>query len=512
MKLQRLLLLAAIFILCATEFLHSGMVTFAAGPIMGEIGAGPEEFSIVAALYACVAVISIAKQHWLMERVGMRRYLAGSCIVFITGALLCANGDRLLPFAVGRVIMAFGGGALMATARILVNLLPPGPSRFTGIKVFASGLGGGMALAPFIASWSITVSDRALLFYSLSAIMFIGTVLAVVAVPRHIKPETYSSQSGIRRLLLLSVSSFSLLYLLQLTYYDFYSNSTILACLLALAAFALYSYFHLEHAHPAPLLKVREVISRRYVIGMCIFAVGYLLLGANNYVIPIFLQRGLGYSWETTGTLQAFGLFSSVISWLVMSWFVPRYPGLRKYLTVGLGFLVIFAWEMALLSPDADPYLSVLPALACYGSFIILTLATAAMQTFRELLTSDRLFVHGFQLKAMMAQIAIAAGTALATIFMQWRSTVQYERLTVRIYNSSPIFDSSMANLASFFRQHGSGNISGRQALASIAQELSRQATLNAGLEFFHVIAGCGILSLGLLAVYYVRSRLSAVR
>ena len=50
------LLLLTIFLLTATEYLQSGMIAFGAGPIMGEIGAAPEEFSLASAIYACVAV------------------------------------------------------------------------------------------------------------------------------------------------------------------------------------------------------------------------------------------------------------------------------------------------------------------------------------------------------------------------------------------------------------------------------------------------------------------------
>ncbi|RYE99938.1 MAG: arabinose ABC transporter permease, partial [Oxalobacteraceae bacterium] len=106
------LLLPAVFVLCATEFLQAGVVAFGASPMMGEIGAGPEEFSVIASLYACVAVVSIAKQQWLIERIGWRMYLLGTTFVYILGAQLCAYGDRLAPFAMGRVLMAAGGGGL----------------------------------------------------------------------------------------------------------------------------------------------------------------------------------------------------------------------------------------------------------------------------------------------------------------------------------------------------------------------------------------------------------------
>ena len=75
-------LLFTILLLNLLEFLHSGMIAFAASPIMGEIGAAPEEFSLATACYACVAVATIAKQRWLVERLGWRRFVLISLAMF----------------------------------------------------------------------------------------------------------------------------------------------------------------------------------------------------------------------------------------------------------------------------------------------------------------------------------------------------------------------------------------------------------------------------------------------
>src|ERR1700712_1265839 len=64
------LLYATILLLSLTEFLQSGMTAFAAAPIMGELGMGPEQFSLVAAIYASVAIMTISMHRWLVEHIG----------------------------------------------------------------------------------------------------------------------------------------------------------------------------------------------------------------------------------------------------------------------------------------------------------------------------------------------------------------------------------------------------------------------------------------------------------
>lgn len=52
---QRILLLT-VFLLTLIDLLQTGMLTFAASPIMGETGTSPEEYSFMTAAYAGVAI------------------------------------------------------------------------------------------------------------------------------------------------------------------------------------------------------------------------------------------------------------------------------------------------------------------------------------------------------------------------------------------------------------------------------------------------------------------------
>lgn len=499
MTKQDAALLPAIFLLCGAEFLQSGMTAFAAAPIMGEIGAGPEEFSVIASLYACVAVFAIAKQHWLVERIGWRRYFGIGALLYFVGAQLCAYGSHLTMFAVGRILMALGGGGLMSAARLLVNLRAPGLPRFRGVQIFACGLSTGMALAPLLASWAITNGDRALIFEILTAVVLLGCALAAKAAPAHIPQAAFVSQSGGGRVLLLATSSFLFLYLLQRSYYDFYNDAAILTTFLLLSAAGIYAFLHTQYHHDAPLLRVREVVSRRYVVGMMLFGTGYVLLGANNYMIPIFLQRGLGYSWETTGELQAGGLASSVLAWGLMSFLIPKSPALTKFLVCGVLCLIGFGLQMALVSPDADLLQTVLPALLLNGCFVILTLATAAIQTFRDMQGKDHLFAPGYQLKSMLAQLAIALGTSLSTLLLQWRSTVQYDHIAARIHSGSAPYLDYLQRTTEALRGQGAGTAAARMALAKLGQDVSQQATLLAGIEYFRLVSIIGVALLLLL-------------
>ena len=133
-------LLITVGLLCALEYLQAGMIAFASEPIRGEIDASPEEFTLVAALYACIAVVVISKHRGLVERLGWRNFMLGSISVYVVGALVCGVSGSLTTFTVGRVIMALGGASFMTSARLMVNLLPAGPGRFVGSRCLPRAL------------------------------------------------------------------------------------------------------------------------------------------------------------------------------------------------------------------------------------------------------------------------------------------------------------------------------------------------------------------------------------
>ncbi|MFP3847940.1 hypothetical protein [Pseudomonas sp. W5-01] len=129
-----------------------------------------------------------------------------------------------------------------------------------------------------------------------------------------------------------------------------------------LAAFALLAYLRNENKHPRPLLKVHHVINRRYVYGIALFCFSYLMLGANNYVLPSFLQSALGYSWETVGHFQSLGLLGTLAAWLLMSWLLPKSPSPKKFFTLGFLSLIAFSYLLAGITPGAEMWTNILPA------------------------------------------------------------------------------------------------------------------------------------------------------
>ncbi|MDH1705890.1 hypothetical protein N5E04_08245 [Acinetobacter johnsonii] len=234
----------------------------------------------------------------------------------------------------------------------------------------------------------------------------------------------------------------------------------------------------------------------RYIAGVSLFSFSYLILGANNYVLPLFLQTGLGYSWESIGKLMSIGLLATLITWLLMLKILPHYPAPKKFFVAGFFSLATFGWLLSSITPSANIWLHILPALALNGCFIMLVLATTAMQTFRDVAHEDALFAHAQQVKNMLGQIAMAIGTSIATIFMQWRSTEHYGSLHIRFNNQDPIFTTQLEKLSQFFALSHESSQAVKMAMAIQSQLINQQASLMASIEYFWIVIWIALLAL----------------
>ncbi|QVQ27645.1 MFS transporter [Achromobacter deleyi] len=488
-------LLLVIGALTFIDFLQNGMVTFAAAPIMGEIGASPEEYTTVAVIHACVAVVMIALQGWLVHHLGLRRYLLASLAAAGAGAAVCAVSHNEAGFLLGRVLMAVGCAAMLTSSRLTVNLIPPGPARFLGIKALATGLCVGTALAPWLAAMAVERDGWPLMFWLVAALALLATIPVMLAMPGKEAGATVAGQARLMPIAALGAGSFLVLHALQRSYYDFFSDRYLLV-LSAVAGVAALGYFvWSETRNGAPLLRLGGMKEARFICGLALFMACYLMLGANGYLVPLMLQRALGQSWSTAGEFFAMGLGAGVLTWAVMSQLLPRWPSPRKFFVAGFLALAAFGGLMSRLTPTADMWTDIFPALACYGMFIMIIMPTTAMHTFTGLTGDPAVFAHAQQVKNMLAQIGQALGIMLATVGQQWFTSEHYSVLQGGVAAGNAHLEAAMTRLSGFYATVADPAQAQQLAIAQIAQMVSQQSVLLANLDHFRVVAVVALMA-----------------
>ncbi|SEB25958.1 MFS transporter [Variovorax sp. YR216] len=510
---RRFALLVLIGALPFSDFLQTGVYAFNAAPIMGDIGASPEEYSLVATFYAVTAIGMIFNHRWLVERMGWRWFMRVASLLFAVGALVCAASEGLGTFAAGRLITALACASFFTAGRVLVNLIPPSPQRFTGVKFFASGIAWGAVCGPLLASVALSLQDWRLAFVAQLVPAVLLALLGELALPN--VPPPARSPFDVRGLITLAGGSALVLFALQRSVFDFFSDRLPLYTYVTVGVPALVFAVWLVLKRELPAIRLREMSQRRYLIGLAAFAVCYALLGANNTAIPVLLLRGLNLPLEIIGRYVALGALGGVLVWILLSRLVPRHPGPTRYYVLGFSLLAACGLMLGGLSETVEPRLHVLPALLCNGAFVIAVLSTTAVQTFRDLQRDETLFSHANQVKNVLAQFGVAAGMCIATLFLQWRTTLHYVRVGESLGVWSAALQDTLRLLAQRYGAAQDPEAALRMATATVNGLLMQEATFMASLDYFNGIAAlAGLCLLAVLAERawrYGRQRRSAV-
>jgi MFS family permease len=486
-------LLLCIFLLNSIEFLQGGMITFASGPILGEIGASPEEFTFATAMYAVVAIASISKQRWIIERLGWRGFVQAAVVVFLLGAALCATSTSFPQYLAGRMVMGLGGAPFMTSARLIVQMLPANPRRFRGILAFAGGLSVGNGMAPWLASLAVSHGSWHGIFVLLAIMATVAAAAGTLVLPSELVPVEKRSHAHPLMTLIMMAGAFLVLYALLRASYDFYADAMPLVLSVVTGIGALMYFALHQHGHERPLLVMKRLMNPRYLTGMGVFTVGYMVLGANNYMLPVLMQGGLGFPWEVIGQVQTAGLIIAAPTFAIMAMVLMKNQSAKKFYITGFTLLTISSLLMTRLNGEAGLWTDVWPAIAIFGAFITPVMVTTALHSFMDLQGDEVAFANGQQLKNMLSQFGVAMGAAGAALGLQWRNTEHLAVLVQRIQPDDTTFSVLAGQLGTQFAS-SHGVQAATAAIATLAQQVTQQAILLSSLDYFTFLAAVGVL------------------
>jgi hypothetical protein len=268
-----------------------------------------------------------------------------------------------------------------------------------------------------------------------------------------------------------------------------------------LAILAIGYFARSQIQHERPLLLVKELIQPRYLIVLALFTIGYFILGATNYMLPVLMQRALGYSWEAIGRIESLGLISALFGFWILAHIIPKHPGPRKFYVAGFGALFVCGWLLSGINGNANLWRDILPAIVCFGLFVILTGSTNALQGFKDLQHNDVAFSHGQQVKNMVSQLGIGLGVSFATVSLQWRTTEHYGVLHERFVSGGVEFTRSIQQLSEYFSLTQGPQQAAQLATSQLSEQLAQQATLLAGIDYFWLLMIVGCVFAGIMGV-----------
>lgn len=176
----------------------------------------------------------------------------------------------------------------------------------------------------------------------------------------------------------------------------------------------------------APLMDLRLFAHRPFAMGSVVaFIYGSALFG-STYLIPVYLQLGLGLSPSHVGTIMLPAGLVLAFTIAIVGRYASTHP---THWLVGVGLLLLSASFALMVSIGLDTPLWVLVALATLGriglGFVLPSLNIGAMRSM-----SGPLIPQGASAINFVRMLGGAAGVSLCGILLEWRLAAHGQALT----------------------------------------------------------------------------------
>ncbi len=251
--------------------------------------------------FTLVNAIMIPITAFLQDRFSTRKLFITSMLLFAGGSAMAAVGLSFPMLLAGRLVQAAGAGILMPMTMTVLMLTFPIEKRGSAMGVFGLVIAFAPAVGPTVAGIIIDTADWHIMFLAVTVLSLAVVVLSVFLMEA--RPPASKGDSALDPLsLTLSTLGFGLLL------FGFSTVSSSGMLVVSLVAVALGAagvvWFFIRQLHlETPMLQVRVLFNRRFLIGTII---GMLVQGALlslPVLMPIYVQSLMGYSATVSGLL-----------------------------------------------------------------------------------------------------------------------------------------------------------------------------------------------------------------
>lgn len=386
--------------------LNQTLVTPALPSIMAEMSVSASTAQWLTTGFTLVNAIMIPVTAYLTDRYSTRNLFIVAMLVFSVGSACAGWGPNFVILLTGRLLQAAGAGILMPMVMTVIMLTFPPEKRGFASGLFGIVIAFAPAFGPSAAGFIIDAYNWHVLFWIIVALSLLVILASIFTLERtSIKSKNatldkislFQSTAGFGSLLygLSSIGSFGL-------------NPVDIAVTLV-GVIVLVFFFRRQLRMDSPMLQVRVLENRKFLIGTII---GMLVQGsllAAGILMPIYLQTYLGYSATVSGLLLMPGaILMGVMGPIAGRLFDAHGP--RALSLVGMTLLTVTTFIFAFLSDSTNLiFLAVIYTARMFSmSLVNMPITTWAMNAL-----DNNVINHGTSVNNTLRQVAGSLGTAV---------------------------------------------------------------------------------------------------
>jgi DHA2 family multidrug resistance protein len=485
--LRRVIITITVVMCSLLEIIDTTIVNVASNTLMGNLGATIGEISWVIASYAIANIIIVPMAGWLSSQFGRKRYFAFSIALFTFSSFMCGNSSGIWELVFWRFIQGLGGGALITTSQTILTEIYPKEKLGMASAFFGMGIILGPTLGPFMGGYIIDHFEWPMLFYVNVPVGILATFLTVI----FIKNNPFQvKQSGVDWLgiILLIIGIGSLQFVLeQGERNDWFESRTIVIGFIV-ATFGLIGFVWRELTTENPVVDLRVFAKGNVATGVFFNFILGAVLFTTVFIIPIFVQRWLGFTATATGLLFIPGaLFTGFLMPMIGKLLQKGIP--PKYL-IAFGFFatMLFVWWCSFLMSPTTSQASFFWPLMVRGLgfgflFVPLTNLTLAGLQGKDIQQASGL-------SNMIRQLGGSIGVAVVGVVLEKFTMQHYNDLLIHATANNPNFtDRINAFTLSFSRYTSDLGIAKTQAYMAVTNQFLKQASILTYINIFQYLA-----------------------
>jgi MFS transporter, DHA2 family, multidrug resistance protein len=479
--------------------LDSSVANVALPHIAGNLSASTDEATWVLTSYLVSNAIMLPATGWIGARIGRRRLLLLSIVLFTAASLLCGVAINMPMLILARILQGVGGGGMQPLAQaILLESFPP-RDHGTAMAVYGIGIVVAPVIGPTLGGWITDSFSWRWIFYINLPVGILALFLAGMFIedPPYIRRKFQGAIDYLG-------FAFMALWLgsLQLVLDKGQESDWFGAVWIRWTAFlsiaAFFSFLIRERRCHDPIVQLHVLRNRNFVTGTLITAVyGFVLYGVTA-LLPLFLQTLIGYPALDSGLAVSPRGIGSMLSMLVAGWLAARLDG-RFLLAVGLAIFGCSTLMLSRLNLGIGMASVIWPNVinGFAGGFVFVPLTTMAMGRLQREEIGNASGIYN-----LMRNIGGSVGIASVTTLLVRRSQLHQNYLVAHLTAGAPIAG-AVASLEAHFAVSGFDRFTAqRMALGALYRMAGQQASLLAYTDNFAVLGYLALFSVPLVLLF----------
>jgi DHA2 family multidrug resistance protein len=480
------LIATAVMLATFMEVLDTSIANVSLPHIAGNLSATTGESTWVLTSYLVSNAIILPATNWLGHYFGRKRFLIACVTIFTVSSALCGAATSLGFLLAARVLQGAGGGALQPIAQAVLLESFPAEKRGSAMAVYGMGIVVAPIIGPTLGGW---ITDN----YSWRWIFYINVpigILAVLMAHTFIEDPPYIRNQRPGRIDytgfgLMAIGLATLQIVLDKGQEDDWFSSSFITWLAVLAVITLVAFVIWELRAREPIVNLRVLANRNFAVGTALITAMGVVLYGTIALLPLFLQTLLGYPALQSGLAVSPRGIGAVFSMIIVGRLVAKIDG--RYLIM-FGFLVL-AFSTYLLA-DIDLQISmgsivwpqIISGFAMGFVFVPLSVMATGTLTAEQIGNATGIF-------NLMRNVGGSFGIAGVTTMLARGAQVHQAAMVQHLTPYDPVFQQRLKEMAAVFANRMNPVAATQQAYGAIYGMLVQQATLQAYLDNFRVLA-----------------------